>query len=145
MYRDTVTVFNCKRGIDGDIWYPTILHDVNLNMDKGSVIKQYGAESQDNAILFVRYTKDGDTIKVGSNIWLPPKEWQGLSDQAGKFTFDDNGDFFWLGEWSGSVAYEGAYGSQTFYEYMLANYDFVFAVTSVNYLSVIPHFEVTGK
>lgn len=175
MYRDTVTLFNCKRGRDGDTWYPAELNGVNLNKDKGAVVKQYGAESTDNTILFIKYQHtdtmsfdggifgDDNTtvwdggkfnpwvssgfgaIQIGDYIWLPPKEWQELDDPTGYITFDPDGDFFWDGVWTGSVAYEGAYGDQSFYEYMLSKYDFVYAITSVNYLSVIPHFEVTGR
>lgn len=141
MYRDTVTLFNCKRGSDGDTWYPTVLTGVNLNKDKGAVIKQYGAESADNSILFVKYQNDGQ-IKVGNNVWLPPKEWQALADPTGYITFDPDGDFFCDGIWTGTAS---DHGDQSFYEWMLSHYDFVYAITSVNYLSVIPHFEVTGR
>ena len=55
-------------------------------------------------------------------------------------------DFFWIGEWEGgSVIYDDNYGDMSFYDYMLQNYDFVFAITSVGYYSIIPHFEIAGR
>lgn len=55
MYRDVVTVFNHQKTRNGDIWYPRILAGVNLNMDRGAIVAKYGEQSQDNAILNVRY------------------------------------------------------------------------------------------
>lgn len=58
MYRDVVTVFNHQKTRNGDIWYPRILSGVNLNMDRGAIVAKYGEQSQDNAILNVRYKPD---------------------------------------------------------------------------------------
>ena len=55
MYRDIVTVFNRLKTREGDIWYPTVIPGVNLNMDRGAIVAKYGEQSQDNCILNVRY------------------------------------------------------------------------------------------
>lgn len=55
MYRDIVTVFNRTKTREGDIWYPTVIPGVNLNMDRGAIVAKYGEQSQDNCILNVRY------------------------------------------------------------------------------------------
>ena len=143
MYKDTVTVFNRYRQAQGDLWYPTILHDCNLVLDKGAVIKQYGETSGDNVILNVRYA---DGFKVDGKQYLLSKEWQKTPDAGFTFTAGQAFDFFWVGEWTGgSPVYDDNYGDMSFYEYMLAHYDLVFAVSNVSTLSVIPHFEVTGR
>lgn len=186
MYKDTVTVFNRQRGRDGDVWYPTVLHGVNLNIDKGAILKQYGPESQDNAILNVKtgnmvvpeeqvvISVDGGTfspwnitppVKGGFfNPWkqemmvsgglfsdwgkvafVSPKVWQSLKSKDGTFTFAPN-DFIWKGEWTGgSPISDDNYGDLSFYDYMLAYYDFVYNVTTVGYFSVIPHIEVGAR
>lgn len=145
MYHDTITIFNRKKGRDGDTWYPTILSGVNLNKDKGEVIARYGPNSSDNAILNVRYENDGEDMIIGGKQWMQPKLWQKSETPANYLTFAA-GDFFWNGTWDGGdVLYDGTYGDQTFYDYMLANYDDVFMVTSVGWFSVIPHVEVVGK
>lgn len=143
MYKDTVTVFNRYRQAQGDLWYPTILNDCNVVLDKGAVIKQYGETSGDNVILNVKYT---DGFKADGKQYLLPKEWQKTPEAGFTFTAGQGFDFFWVGEWKGgSPVYDDNYGDMSFYEYMLANYDLVFAVNNVSTLSVIPHFEVTGK
>lgn len=148
MYKDTITLFNRARGTDGDIWYPTILRNVNVNMDKGSVIETYGAEATDNVVLNVRCIMDGDegTLLDGT-AYLPPKKWQRSTDKALAVTFTPGTahDFFWVGEWDGGLAYDENYGDMSFYDYMLSNYDFVYAVTGTSYFSVIPHLQVTGR
>lgn len=145
MYKDTVTIFNRKKGREGDTWYPTVLTGVNLNKDKGEIFQRYGANSSDNAVLNVRYDDDGESWTVGGKTWVKPKEWLRLADPSGSLTFAA-GDFFWNGEWSGTTPLsDGTYGDQSFYDYMLANYDDVFMVTSVGFFSVIPHMEVTGR
>ena len=56
MFKDTITVFN--RYIDslGTItWYPTVIYNVNVNIDKASIIAKYGAESRDSVVLNVPY------------------------------------------------------------------------------------------
>lgn len=152
MYKDTITLFNRERRSQGDIWYPTILTGVNLNADKGSIVKVYGETSQDNALLNVRYFNVNGEICVmtpdSMKAWKPPKEWQRANDKSESVTFAAGGafDFFWRGEWTGgSVIYDENYGDMSFFDYMLANYDYVYAITSVGDFTVIPHFEITGR
>ena len=146
MYNDTVTLFNRQKTANGDVWYPTVLEGVNLNMDRGAIVRQYGEQAQDNAVLNVRY-KENNSAKIisPSIIWQAPKEWQRLIYKSGYITFAP-GDFFWAGEWPGTTPLsDDGYGDLSFYEYMTQNYDFVFNITSVGYFTVIPHFEVLGR
>ena len=151
MYTDTVTIFNRKKGSrgQGDMWYPSVLHNVNLNVDKASILAKYGADASDNAVLNVRYHIDGEKKMVGERQWLPPKVWQQVNDLAAALTFADGEtfDFFWFGEWSGGVASDADYEEfSSFYDFMNRTYDGVFAVTKVaGPYSVIPHFEIVGK
>lgn len=151
MYSDTVTIFNRKRGEcgQGDTWYPSVLHNVNLNADKASILAKYGAEASDNAILNIRYRIDGEKKIVGEKPWLSPKVWQQSDDPAMSLTFVNGEafDFFWLGEWSGGIVSDADYDEfVSFYDYMNRTYDCVFAVTKVaGPYSVIPHFEIVGK
>lgn len=150
MYADTITLFNRKESRSGDTWYPSVLHNVHLNMDRAAILAKYGAESQDSAALNVRYAlSDGDKL-IGDKIWLPPKEWDALEDPSGHITFNggETFDFFWLGEWENekpisSMDYSADNG---FYNYMNRTHDYVFAVSSVGGpYSVIPHFEIMGR
>ena len=151
MHHDTVTLFNRQKNKAGDIWFPTILTGVNVNVDRGAIVKVYGAESEDNLILNVPYTQRGPWLyiatKDGVKEWFPPKEWQRLEQHETGVTFTAGNafDFVWLGEWTGGGQIPDDYGDKSFYDYMLSMYDYVFAITSVGSYSVIPHFEITGK
>lgn len=151
MYKDTITLFCRKPGErgQGDIWYPTVIHNVNLNIDRAAILAKYGPESQDNAALSIRYALENDEIKIlcdggVKKPWMPPKEWDQTEDSI-TFTSGNNFDFFCLGKWDGNIATDADYGDEGFYNYMNRTMDYVFAVTSVAMYSVIPHFEIMGK
>ena len=150
MYKDTITLFNRKEGDEGDTWYPTVLHNVQLNMDKAAILAKYGADSADNAALNVRYTRDGENKVVENKLWRPPKLWEQLLEPKSALTFTSGNrfDFFWLGDWGSEEPVQDAdYFSDTdFYTYMNRTHDYVFAISSVGGpYSVIPHFEIMGK
>ena len=150
MYNDTITLFNRKEGREGDTWYPTVIENVHLNMDKSAILAKYGAESTDTAVLHIRYRNEGEKKMVAEKQWMPPKEWDGQLEPTGAITFTDGDrfDFFWLGKWDGAESIEDAdYPAYTdFYTYMNKTHDYVFAISSVGGpYSVIPHFEITGK
>lgn len=146
MYRDTITLFNRKPGERGrgDTWLPTVIRDVNLNIDRAAILAKYGPESQDNAQLNIRYNRAGQEILVAEKPWMPPKAWDGTEDSI-TFASGNNFDFFWLGEWTGGIVTDEQYGDEGFYNYMNRTKDYVFAVTAVALYTVIPHFEIMGK
>lgn len=151
MYQDTITLFNRKTGSEGDTWYPTVLHNVHLNVDKSAILAKYGPDAKDNAALHVRYTVQDDEKKmVGHKPWLPPNQWQNAQDPAQAVTFagGDKFDFFWQGDWGNEIPVRDAdYASEgDFYTHMKLAHDFVFAISSVGGpYSVIPHFEIVGR
>ena len=146
MYQDTITLFNRKPGErgQGDTWYPTVIKGVNLNADRAAILAKYGADSQDNAFLFIRYKKPAETVLVADKPWMPPKEWDRTEDSI-TFTSGTNFDFFWKGEWTGGIVSDSDYGTEGFYDYMNRTHDYVFAISSVAMYSVIPHFEIMGR
>lgn len=150
MHNDTITLFNRKASRTGDVWYPTVIENVNLNIDRVSILAKYGAEAQDKAILHVAYRDVGGQKVVAEKPWKPPKEWDSLADPATAITFADGDrfDFFWLGKWEGCEPIQDVdYVANTgFYTYMNRTHDYVFAIGSVSGpYSVIPHFEIMGK
>lgn len=146
MYNDTITVFNRKE----NMWYPTVLHNVNLNMDRAAILAKYGESAKDTAALNVRFRTENGERLIGNKTWLPPKEWEKLADPAGHITFrgGDTFDFFVLGKWAGDkpIDNDEYFDRDGFYNYMNKEYDYVFAVSSVGGpYSVIPHFEIMGR
>ena len=157
MYDKTITVFNYYESpISGEaVWYPHVLHGVDLNTDRGAIMKKYGADSTDNAILHIAYYQhatdpEDDRILIADSSgmipWVPPKKWKGQTNDtlAESVTFGSD-SFFWQGEWDGGVVNDADY-REGFYQYMNSSRDFVFKITSVGGpYTVIPHFEILGK
>lgn len=149
MYNDTITLFNRYKTSAGDLWYPSILHDTHLNMDKSAIIAKYGPESKDKAMLNVRYEDCAGAKMIGDKTFLPPKKWSQQEEGGlpGFLTFTDGQrfDFFYLGEWPDADPIPDDDYAEGFYNYMNASYDYVFAITAVSGpYSVTPHFEITG-
>lgn len=174
MYSGTVTLFNRYKSRLGDMWYPTVIHGVNIQIDKAAIIAKYGAESKDNAILNIKYEHvvtnnpkegellfrafikcqrviNGEKVFVGKE-WLSPKEWEHQTNDKlpETITFASGSsnefDFFMLGEYPTiEPIHDSDFDMDNgFYNYVNDEYDFVFAITSVAQYSAIPHFEIMG-
>ena len=135
MYDKIITLF-CKRSTDDtDIWYPYVLRNVNLNIDRSAIVKQYGADCNDNCILNVRYANGRE--------YLRPKEWE-RADTTTALTFR-TGDFFMVGDVGITQPVDDAQYSRGFYDHMNRNYDDAYMITSVSRFDLIPHFQITGR
>ena len=172
MFADVITVFNSyEDSLKNVTWYPTVIHGVNLLIDKAAIVAKYGAESKDNAILNIpckhvknENAKEGELlfhtfIKCKKIVdekvvfiekeWFPPKEWERQTNDklADSITFASGTDFdfFMLGEYPVKEPILDEDFRNGFFEEVKKEYDFVFAITSVANYSVIPHFEITGK
>lgn len=148
MYSGTVTLFNRYKSRLGDMWYPTVIHGVNIQIDKAAIIAKYGAESKDNAILNVKYHILDNTKMVGNKPYFPPKEWERQTNdklpETITFASGVDFDFFMLGEYPTTEPISDDDYIDGFYDYVNDEYDFVFAITSVAQYSAIPHFEIMG-
>lgn len=151
MYQDTITLFNRKSGdrFQGNVWLPTVIEGVNLNIDRAAILEKYGEASQDSATLHIRFfTKDGvPMIRCADGVekpWRSPKEWD-QAENSITFSSGSDFDFFWKGRWDGGIVSDSDYGDEGFYNYMNREHDYVFAISAVAQYSVIPHFEIMGK
>ena len=137
MYRDTVTVFNRYNGT----WKGTVLTNVDLNVDRAMMLRQYGENSQDRAKLHIKY-RENNGYWCGSYKFVSPAEYTGAN---GTFTLAEgnNMSFFMDGVAPVLSASDASY-LDGFFDYMNSHYD-VYAITSVARYSVIPHFEVVGR
>lgn len=144
MFKDTITLFNRKSGgVLGDTWYPTVIKNVYVNIDRTAILSKYGAQSQDNAVLHIRYEMADGGITVAGKPWMPPKAWD-QTENSLTFTGGSRFDFFWLGEWKDGVVDDADY-AEGFYDWMNRTRDYVFAISSVAQYSLIPHFEIMGR
>lgn len=149
MYLDTITLFNRYDNGTDDVWLPTVLRKVDLNIDKAAIIAKYGENSSDTARLHIKYIADGATAKIGNKAYLPPKEWKAQTqEQASKsitFASGQAFDFFIAGEWHDTEPINDADYTDGFYNFANTVYDNCFAITAVAKYSVVPHFEIMAK
>lgn len=141
MYQKTITLFNRS----GSRWIPTVLHNVDLNIDRAVIVSRYGADSNDRAILHVRCNIDDGNVYIEGKPWVTPAQYRNTAG-ALTFTSGEEFDFFIEGEYGdGSAISDDAFGIDGFYDYMNRQYD-CYAITSVSGpYSLLPHFEVTAR
>ena len=148
MYCGTITLFNHYKSRLGDMWYPTVIHGVNIQIDKAAIIAKYGSESKDNAILNIHYNTVSGQTTIDGKPYFPPKEWERQTNdklsETITFTSGVDFDFFMLGEYPTTNPIADDDYTDGFYNYVNDEYDFVFAITSVAQYSAIPHFEIMG-
>lgn len=148
MYSDKITIFNRYESRLGDMWYPTVLYNVNVAADRSAIVQKYGEESQDNVVVNIRYDRVGTEVYVAGKKYLTPKEWDrqtnDLLPETITFTPGEKFDFIYVGEWSEDAISDEDY-TEGFYDYMNSEHDGVYAITSIAKYDVIPHFEVVGK
>ena len=163
MYSDTITMFNRYRSRQGDMWYPHVLHNVNLIVDSASIIAKYGAESTGKASLHIQYHKDLDgnimineIVKDGEeNVikeipFIAPKEWEKLlNDQLPAFiTFKTDAnkwDFFIKGEYPELQPINDKDFIEGFYAKMEAETECYVLTTASDPYKIIPHFEILAR
>lgn len=138
MYRDTVTVFNRYNGE----WKGTVLNNVDLNIDRAMMLRQYGENSQDRSKLHLKYSEANGSYYVDGKRYVEPREYTGAD---GTFTLAEgnNMSFYMEGRAPIFSASDEDY-TDGFFDYMNSHYN-VFAISSVARYSVIPHFEVIGR
>ncbi|SET71122.1 hypothetical protein SAMN05443270_1070 [Lacrimispora sphenoides] len=147
MYTDTVTIFNKLQTGQVITWYPTVLHNVDLNVDKGANVTKTGLESADTAKLHIRYTLVDGAITIAGKPYKRPKEWatQIEAEIAASLTFTGGTDFFIRGEYPGTVINDAEY-KKDFKDYITKTRDDVYLITTVGGpYKLIPHFEIGGK
>ena len=149
MFADVITVFNSyEDSLKNVTWYPTVIHGVNLLIDKAAIVAKYGAESKDNALLNIHYQTVDGQILIDGKPYLPPKEWERQTNdklaESITFTSGTDFDFFMLGEYPTTKPIADDDYVDGFYNHVNDEYDYVFAITSVAKYTAIPHFEIMG-
>ena len=153
IYKQTATVFN-RRDIGGvTYWYAVVIPNVHLVTDMSIIISTYGEQSQDNAMLHIRYTRSGKDalIQTDSGIltYMTPKVFQrdGVFGENITFASGDDFDFIMAGEYPGlvgSLINDEEY-PKGFFNYVNKEFDEVYAISRAAKFELIPHFELTAR
>lgn len=148
MYSDTVTIFNRFQQGQVITWYPTVLRNVDLNVDKGANVTKTGLESADTAKLHIRYNLVDGIITIQGKAYKRPKEWaaQATGSHADTITFGSK-DFMMRGEYPETPLNDTdpAYKPDV-YSFINKTRDDVYMITTVGGpYKLIPHFEIGGK
>lgn len=147
MYKDTITLFNRYHSRLGDMWFPRILHNVDLTIDRAGIIAKYGAEAKDSARLHIKCDKKGN---VQGYTYLPPKEWSKrtndeLEDYITFNTDANNFDFFIVGEYASTNPIIDADYIEGFYAELEQEIE-CYALTSASDMyKLIPHYEILAR
>ena len=148
MYSETITLFNRYKSRLGDMWYPTVVKNANLLIDKAAIVAKYGSESNDNAILNVKYSVVDSVVMIADKPYFSPKEWENQTNDrlpdTLTFASGRDFDFFMLGEYPETTPILDDDYTDGFYNFVNDKYDYVFAITSVAKYSAIAHFEILG-
>lgn len=132
MFTDTITLYNSyyDKTEEEDIYYSTVIENVEVQKNQGANITNSGITSSDAVKVFI------DVINL-PKAYLRPKEWASQADKTQSFTLKPNeNDFFIVGN---------IVDSTKDYEQMRRQYDDVYKITTVDvYDEVLPHFEVGG-
>lgn len=135
MYKDTVTLYNRYNGT----WKGVVLHNVDLNADRGAIVAKYGSDSKDNAKLHIKI--DGEMI--GGYRYVLPLAYTAATGTV-TLTSGNNFSFFVEGDTQIYSASDSSF-VDGFYDFMNRTFDHCYAVTSIARYSVIPHFEVLAR
>ncbi|MCC8128619.1 MAG: hypothetical protein LIO51_01595 [Clostridiales bacterium] len=149
MFSETVTFFHYRESVGA--WYPYVLTGCHLETDRGHILKRYGPDSTDAAVLHVPCETDGDGgVTVGGLPWLGPKAWAALEEGLDEYVSFAPGDCFLRGTWDGSDVIEDTDYTdrlgEGFFAWLNRTMDEAWRVSGVSGpYHVLPHFEITGK
>lgn len=147
IYKQTVTVFN-RVDEDGTImWYPTVIENVHLIIDRAIIISTYGEQSSDNAKLHIKYEPSEDGDIVAGKVYMTPKMFRNSGEPSNNitFAFGDKFDFIMSGAFEEEGPFKDDDYKGGFFNYMNKTYDEVFAISNVSKFNLIPHFEILAR
>lgn len=152
MYGKTVTIFNLYESpITNEAkWYPHVIEHVDLIEDRGAILKKYGPDSKDNAVLHIRCLVDGGESRITDKngtvlLYRTPREWsEQVNDELPLSITFGSGDFFATGDYGSDVIPDADYPAGL-YQHLNSARDGVYKITSVGMYTLIPHFEILGR
>lgn len=164
IYTQTITLFNRIPGRNGEptMWVPTVIDGVHLIVRRSSGWNNHGGRTSDDVMLHIPFTWRGDDAMISCRSkddktqkvlkkWYSKEDWHRNLEPEDGITFafgeSDDYDFFIEGvfdEFPSPIS-DRNFERKGFYGYMNTNYGNLFAITSVQRFSLIPHFELTAR
>lgn len=150
MYSESITLFNHYSDRLGETWYPHVLKNVDLIVDRASIVAKYGNESSSSAKLHVKY-EDGEGIHINGVPYLGLVEWKKLTteERAEYITFNTDTeapDFFVLGEVEADkIIFDSAESMTTLLQRMAKEQEVYILTTASAPYKVIKHFEILAR
>lgn len=143
MYDSTITVFNLHKGL----WLPRVIHDVDIGAASGSnATALNGTTNADTAIVLIPSNANKDITANGQRmIYAAPKKFAALENVENVITFQPQTDFIIIGEYESVKPVVDDDFESGFYDAVNGERDGVYQITSVEYYSLIPHFEIGAK
>ena len=149
MFDKTITVFNKYDDGTGNItWYPHVLHNCQLIVDKAAKVAASGLESADAASLIIDYQDTDGGIFFDGVEYTGPKDWRAAENREKYITFTEKEDFFFVGEFPEDPVNDEEYQTmltEGFYDHMNKRYDDVYLISTVAVYTLIPHVEIGGS
>ena len=170
-----VTLINVSQFDDETLFYNvTILDKVFLDLSKRTNVNKSGLTDADSATLFIPFSTVGKDGAGNAKQYISPKAYEALEDKRGYWTLKDGGEssavecYFVKGQLTADIYYgtladiavvdfdivddettEHPVFDGESYEDMTRDYDYVYAVTSVDLRDFgrasMQHFQVGGK
>lgn len=144
MFSDTITLFNFHKGY----YYPHVLHGVDAVgiMQGANATALNGNTSSDGGQILIN-TNSSKILSV-DNTQLPyvtPKAYEKLADGADAVTFQPQQDFIMIGDYGSTEPINDDDYEAGFYDEINSTQDNIHSIISVNFYSLIPHFEIGVK
>lgn len=136
MYDKSITIYNLH---DGE-WHPTVISGVSLYTVTASEITVNGVNNVGSVEALIPSDQWG---RAGGAVYIPPKAYAQLADVTGYFTFTPEQDVLMEGEYTTIEDDEDF--DMGFYHEMNNTRDGVFLIKAAEFLTMIPHFEVTAR
>ena len=144
MYQSTVTIFNFHAA--SGLWYPSVIHDVDLIASKSSAATAEGRNNADAVEVIVHCSADRSiTTTEGPKSYTGPKEYAKCSNPTERITFTPEHDFIYDGEWPELVPISDDQYDSGLYHAMNDEYDGIYMINSAVFYGLIPHFEIGGR
>lgn len=144
MHCDCITIFNYHKL--SDKWYPTLIHGVDFGNVSSSKNSTRGTDDESSVVFIIKCNQCRQVIThSGAKRYIGAKEYARCSNPHGYFTFDTEKDFVYRGIWNGEMVINEDDYECGFYSYMNSEFDDVYKITSSEFYSLLPHFEVSGR